>query len=156
MRFFSACRRKRRFSRDPGAAGKLVHPFRTCARANSYWLLCQPLAVAGSAPITGSAAWHCGWQQMLILEGDFAVHLAAALVVFFILATIRATQNGFPPGNEIISKSILKNEADNLGAAAKNLLAQKIVASFDPRHGCAFIFCNNCAVYGCMTFLQMG
>src|SRR6185503_2024086 len=39
------------------------------ARANSCWLLCQPLAVAGSAPITGWLLGSYGWQQMLILEG---------------------------------------------------------------------------------------
>jgi MFS family permease len=39
------------------------------ARANAYWQLCQPLAVAGSAPITGWLLGKYGWQQMLILEG---------------------------------------------------------------------------------------
>src|SRR5438445_2732937 len=39
------------------------------ARANAYWNLCQPLAVAGSAPITGWLLGAYGWQQMLILEG---------------------------------------------------------------------------------------
>ncbi|HEY0456248.1 MAG TPA: MFS transporter, partial [Verrucomicrobiae bacterium] len=39
------------------------------ARANAFWNLCQPLAVAGSAPITGWLLGMWGWRTMLILEG---------------------------------------------------------------------------------------
>jgi MFS family permease len=39
------------------------------ARANAYWNLCQPLAVAGSAPITGWLLGVYGWQKMIIFEG---------------------------------------------------------------------------------------
>ena len=39
------------------------------ARANAFWNLCQPLAVAASAPITGWLLGAYGWQTMLILEG---------------------------------------------------------------------------------------
>jgi MFS family permease len=39
------------------------------ARANAYWILCQPLAVALSAPINGKLLKVYGWQQMIILEG---------------------------------------------------------------------------------------
>jgi MFS family permease len=39
------------------------------ARANAYWTLCQPLAVAASAPFTGWLLGAYSWQTMLILEG---------------------------------------------------------------------------------------
>jgi MFS family permease len=39
------------------------------ARANAYWTLCQPLAVAASAPFSGWLLGAYGWQQMLVLEG---------------------------------------------------------------------------------------
>src|SRR5436309_13180124 len=39
------------------------------ARANAYWNLCQPLAVAGAAPITGALLGTWGWRTALILEG---------------------------------------------------------------------------------------
>src|SRR5689334_16214375 len=39
------------------------------ARANAYWSLCQPLAVAASAPITGKLLDVWGWKTMLIMEG---------------------------------------------------------------------------------------
>src|SRR5258708_636082 len=39
------------------------------ARANAYWNLCQPLAVAGSAPFTAWLLGAYGWHQMLVIEG---------------------------------------------------------------------------------------
>ena len=39
------------------------------ARANAFWNLCQPLAVAASAPVTGWLLGAYGWHTMLILEG---------------------------------------------------------------------------------------
>src|SRR5262245_37704782 len=39
------------------------------ARANSYWILCQPLAVAGAAPITSALLGIWGWRTALIVEG---------------------------------------------------------------------------------------
>lgn len=39
------------------------------ARANACWNLCQPLAVAASAPFTGWLLGAYGWQTMLTLEG---------------------------------------------------------------------------------------
>jgi MFS family permease len=39
------------------------------ARANAYWNLCQPLAVAGAAPVTGALLGAWGWRTALIAEG---------------------------------------------------------------------------------------
>jgi len=39
------------------------------ARANAYWTLCQPLAIAATAPLTGWLLGAYGWQKMLIIEG---------------------------------------------------------------------------------------
>jgi MFS family permease len=39
------------------------------ARANAFWNLCQPLAVAGSAPVTAVLLKYFGWKTMLIVEG---------------------------------------------------------------------------------------
>ena len=39
------------------------------ARANAYWNLCQPLAVAGAAPVTGALLGVWGWRSALIAEG---------------------------------------------------------------------------------------
>src|SRR5690242_16964069 len=43
------------------------------ARANAYWSLCQPIAVAGSAPITGWLLHQYDWRQMIILEGALPI-----------------------------------------------------------------------------------
>ena len=39
------------------------------ARANAFWNLCQPLAVAGAAPVTGALLGVWGWRWALIIEG---------------------------------------------------------------------------------------
>jgi MFS family permease len=39
------------------------------ARANAYWNLCQPLAVAAAAPVTGALLGSWGWRCALIAEG---------------------------------------------------------------------------------------
>jgi MFS family permease len=44
-------------------------PRRERARANAYWNLCQPLAVAGAAPITGLLLGLWGWRTTLMAEG---------------------------------------------------------------------------------------
>src|SRR5512136_718370 len=43
------------------------------ARANAYWTLCQPLAVAGAAPITGALLGIWGWRTALIVEGALPI-----------------------------------------------------------------------------------
>jgi MFS family permease len=55
----------------PATVVLLAHwfPRRERARANALWNLCQPLAVAVSAPFTGWLLGAYGWQTMLILEG---------------------------------------------------------------------------------------
>ena len=55
----------------PATVVLLAHwfPRRERARANALWNLCQPLAVAASAPFTGWLLGAYGWQTMLILEG---------------------------------------------------------------------------------------
>jgi len=39
------------------------------ARANAYWMLCLPAAVAVSSPISGWILGHWGWRFMIISEG---------------------------------------------------------------------------------------
>lgn len=39
------------------------------ARANSYWMLCQPCAVIASSPFSGYILGRWGWQAVFIVEG---------------------------------------------------------------------------------------
>jgi sugar phosphate permease len=39
------------------------------ARANAYWMLCLPVAVVVSSPVSGWMLGHWGWRVMLVAEG---------------------------------------------------------------------------------------
>jgi MFS family permease len=41
------------------------------ARANAYWMLCLPIAVIISAPLSGWILGHWNWRVLLISEGAF-------------------------------------------------------------------------------------
>ncbi len=41
------------------------------ARANAYWMLCLPLAVIVSSPISGWILGHWSWRVLLVAEGAF-------------------------------------------------------------------------------------
>ena len=123
------------------------------ARANSCWLLCQPLAVAGSAPITGWLLGTYGWKQMLILEGILPF-IWLPLWWFFIRDHPREAK-WISAGKKNHIEMILKNEADNLEPPQKiswlkRLSHPSILVMV------ALYFLHNCAVYGCMTFFTDG
>jgi len=39
------------------------------ARANAYWMLCQPLAIVVSSPLSGWILGHWNWRVLLVAEG---------------------------------------------------------------------------------------
>ncbi len=39
------------------------------ARANAYWMLCQPLAIVISSPLSGWILGHWNWRVLLVAEG---------------------------------------------------------------------------------------
>jgi len=123
------------------------------ARANSYWLLCQPLAVAGSAPVTGKLLGAYGWQEMLILEGILPF-LWLPLWWFCIRDHPREAK-WISTGEEARLETMLKNEANELEPPQKiswleRLSHPSILVMV------ALYFLHNCAVYGCMTFFTDG
>jgi len=73
------------------------------ARANGYWNLCQPLAVAASAPLTAFMLGRWGWKNMIIIEGALP----------FIWLPILARQNGFHQRNANISKRRSRGKLPN-------------------------------------------
>jgi MFS family permease len=123
------------------------------ARANAYWNLCQPLAVAGSAPITGWLLGGWGWKTMLILEGALPF-IWLPIWLFFI--------DDHPRQAKWISKeerdyleTTLQREAAELDAGEKIPFWQGFVQP------AVFVmlpiyFLQNCAAYGCNTFLTEG
>ncbi len=123
------------------------------ARANSYWLLCQPLAVAGSAPFTGWLLGAYGWQQMLMLEG---------MLPFIWLPVWWFCIHDHPRDAKWISseeknrlEAALKKEAEELEPPqAISWLARFSHPSILVM--VALYFLHNCAAYGCMTFFTNG
>jgi MFS family permease len=123
------------------------------ARANAYWNLFQPLAVAGSAPFTGWLLGAYGWQQMLILEG---------LLPFVWLPLWWFCIRDHPREAKWISaeerdhlETTLRREQAELESPAKVSLGAWL---FRPAIFVmiALYFLHNCAVYGCMTFFTTG
>jgi MFS family permease len=123
------------------------------ARANSYWFLCQPLAVAGSAPITGWLLGKYGWQQMLILEGILPFIWLPIWWFFIRDHPSDAKWISAEEKNQI--ETILKNEADELEPPQKISWMERL-AHPSILVMVALYFLHNCAVYGVMTFFTTG
>ena len=104
------------------------------ARANNGWNLCQPLAVAGSAPFTGWLLGAYGWRQMLMLEGLLPFLLLPHLVVLHPRPSARGEMD-FRRGKGIISKPRCKRKSDELRAAARNFLVRAPGAAVAVCHG---------------------
>jgi sugar phosphate permease len=123
------------------------------ARANSYWLLCQPLAVAGSAPITGWLLGKYGWQQMLILEG---------ILPFIWLPIWWFCIRDHPREAKWISAKELEHLETTLRREQAELEPPQTISWLERfRHPSilvmiALYFLHNCAAYGCMTFFTDG
>jgi MFS family permease len=119
------------------------------ARANAYWQLCQPLAVAGSAPLTGWLLGTYGWQQMLILEGMLPF---LWLPVWWIFIRDHPHEaKWISAGEKSHLEMVLQREAAELEPAQKISWFERLL------HPSLFVmialyFLHNCAAYGCMTF----
>ncbi len=119
------------------------------ARANAYWQLCQPLAVAGSAPLTGWLLGAWGWQQMLILEGILPF---LWLPVWWFFIRDHPREAGWISAEEKDHlETVLQSEAVELEPVRKISWCERL------RQPSLFVmislyFLHNCAAYGCMTF----
>jgi len=123
------------------------------ARANAYWNLCQPLAVAGSAPLTGWLLGVCGWHTMIMLEG--ALPFIWLPVWWFCIRDhprqakwLSAQERGYLEG------ALQKEKADLEPPKAVSWLARFREPSVFVM--LAIYFLHNCAAYGCMTFFTSG
>jgi MFS family permease len=152
------------------------------ARANAYWTLCQPLAVAGSAPLTAWLLGVCGWRQMLIFEGLLPF---VWLPVWWFCIRDRPQEAGWIGAEErrFLETTIEREAAELESPDGARPRAQpprertgpavgpgpgggrdEIAAPHDGRNPkqafavvlvlvlVAMYFLQNCAAYGCMTF----
>jgi MFS family permease len=119
------------------------------ARATAYWTLCQPLAVAASAPLTGWLLGAYGWQQMLIIEG--MLPFAWLPIWWFGLSDHPREAKWISQEERLYLETTLREEAGELEpvrptsswASFREPAVMVLIAMY---------FVQNCAAYGCMTF----
>jgi len=119
------------------------------ARANAYWTLCQPLAVAASAPFTGWLLGAYGWQKMLVLEG--ALPFLWLPLWWFCICDHPRQANWISAEEREFLETTLHREAAKLDPPQ----AVSLWGRFRERTVwvlTAMYFLQNCAAYGCMTF----
>lgn len=123
------------------------------ARANAYWNLCQPLAVAGSAPFTAWLLGAYGWHQMLVLEG--LLPFIWLPIWWFCIRDHPREAKWISAEERDFLESSLKSEA----AQIKHSDTMPVLQTF--REPVIYVmiliyFLHNCAAYGCMTFFTNG
>jgi sugar phosphate permease len=123
------------------------------ARANAYWNLCQPLAVAGSAPFTGWLLGHYGWQKMIVLEG--AIPFLWLPIWWFCIRDHPREAKWISPEERNYLETELKKENAATDTTRGKIDFSKI---FKPTVLVMIVlyFFHNCAAYGCMTFFTTG
>lgn len=123
------------------------------ARANSYWQLCQPLALVSSAPVTAWLLGRCGWQQVLILEG--MLPFVWLPIWWFGIRDHPREAAWITPEERAYLETTLAKEAAKLEPVQPVSLLERC---FDPvvLIMVAIYFLHNCAAYGCMTFFTSG
>jgi sugar phosphate permease len=125
------------------------------ARANAYWILCQPLAVAGAAPITGALLGVWGWRAALIAEG--ALPFIWLPIWWFFISDHPRQAKWISPQERDHLETTLAREASELEPVKKGSTWQAVarpavlgaIAVMLPIY-----FLQNCAAYGCNTFLS--
>ncbi len=121
------------------------------ARANAYWILCQPLAVAGAAPITGALLGTWGWRTALILEG--MLPFVWLPIWWFCVRDHPREARWISPGERQHLETTLAREAAQLEPVEPvplwRAFLQPALLVMVPIY-----FLQNCAAYGCNTFLS--
>ena len=117
------------------------------ARATAFWNLCQPLAVAGSAPITGMLLGTYGWQTMLILEG--ILPFLWLPIWWFCVRDHPREARWLKPQERDFLEETLRKEATAMEPAGPTSMLARLT------HPSIFVmillyFLHNCAAYGCM------
>ena len=121
------------------------------ARANAYWILCQPLAVAGAAPVTGALLQYWSWRTALTAEGVLPL---LWLPIWWFFIEDHPRQAKWISSEELQHlETTLAREAGQLEPVAQaplwKALVQPAIFVMVPIY-----FLQNCAAYGCNTFLS--
>jgi MFS family permease len=121
------------------------------ARANAYWILCQPLAVAGAAPLTGWLLGHFSWRTVIIIEG--ALPFLWLPVWWFAISDHPREAKWISREEREHLETTLARESGLVEPTAPapfwRALFQPVVFVMIPIY-----FLQNCAAYGTNTFLS--
>ena len=120
------------------------------ARANSAWMLCQPIAVAASAPVTAWLLGARGWRQMLVLEG--LLPFLWLPVWWFSIRDHPREAKWISPEEKSFLEATLKKEAEQRELPQQRASWFAVLAQPSLFVMIAVCFLFNCAAYGCMTF----
>jgi MFS family permease len=141
------------------------------ARANAYWMLCQPLAIVASAPLTAWLLGSYGWKRMMILEG--VMPFVWLPLWWFCIRDHPREAKWLPAEERQFLETTLAKEAAELEATQGTVADLSSARQEDAEKAAgeasalqllrvlgnpvllllAFIyFTQNCAAYGCMTF----
>jgi MFS family permease len=119
------------------------------ARANNGWLLCQPLALACTAPITSCLLGAYGWRSMLVIEG-LMPFLFLPVWWFCIRDHPRETKWISASEKDFLETTLEREAEERNRAAAGSWIASLMKPSMPVM--VVICFLHNCAAYGCMTF----
>ncbi len=125
------------------------------ARANAYWNLCQPLAVAAAAPVTGALLGVWGWRWALILEG--ALPLVWLPIWWFFITDHPRQAKWISAAEREHLETTLAREHSELqggqeGSVWQTLTTRPVLTALAVM--LPIYFLQNCAAYGCNTFLS--
>ena len=139
----------------PAAMVLLSHWFPPSERVRStaLWSICQPLAVAISAPVTGWCLGAFGWRAMLIMEGALPI-LWLPLWQRFIFDHPREAK-WLPPEERIFIETAVAEEVASL-EPAKPVLLWRVLLRWEVVLMMVISFFYTCDGYGCMTFFTSG
>lgn len=133
------------------------------ARANAYWNLCQPLAVAGAAPVTtllldyfASNTSIANWRIALIAEG--ALPFIWLPIWWYFIDDHPKDAKWLSSQERDYLEATLAKESAQLAAPSNESMWETL---FRPRILLPILFVmvpiyflQNCAAYGCITFLS--
>lgn len=123
------------------------------ARANAAWNLCQPLAVAASAPVTGWLLGAYGWQTMLILEG--VLPFVWLPIWWFFISDRPRDAKWISASEREFLETTLRHEEAELEPAVRGSLWEWFLRWEIPVM-IVINFLHNSQAYGCMTFFTDG
>lgn len=95
------------------------------ARANAYWMLCLPVAVVLSSPVSGWILGRWGWRAMLVAEG--ALPFLWLLIWSWFIADHPRHASWITDEERVHLETTLKSEAADLHLAVSKSILQTML-----------------------------